>query len=136
MCLSCSQDSRRHDAPERLAVQTPPVSGDALKISVLSISKTETDPTSSAQEAAGECETWNLTDRQAADFFRIARQVDAQTYYHDYDTAPCMVRGSLRSGGKEWAFEVNGARKGYLLSGSERRLYGCEVAECESLGMW
>jgi hypothetical protein len=106
-------------------------------IRVLSISSVEIDATASAQDGAPEiCRTWSLTKDQAEKFFSFSTELDARTYYHEYDTAPCKLRGVVRAEGKAWEFTVNGAAKAVWVSGEDIRYLGCGTPSCEPLVMW
>ena len=108
----------------------------AKALAVTSVSTAQYDPESSAKEAVPACQEWALTQRQAQTFFEAAEEIDMRAYYHDYDTAPCMVAGTLSALRKTWNFTINGAGKGTLVRDDEKRYFGCKSSTCQALSMW
>lgn len=106
-------------------------------VHVLSISPVEIDETASALEGAPEiCQNWSLTEDQAEKFFLSSTRLDARTYYHEYDTAPCKLTGIVNTEGKTWKFVINGAAKAVLVSDGDTQYLGCSTPSCEPLVMW
>lgn len=66
----------------------------------------------------------------------ISDAIDSRTYVHEYDTAPCIITGTLVEDGRAWKFEINGAAKARLTSGDDERLIGCSKPACKPLVMW
>lgn len=92
------------------------------------------DPSSSdARRFPGLCEGWALTPEQVETFFTLSSEMDSRAYHHEFDTAPCMIEGELVDDGRQWAFHINGAAKGYWSDGGDTRYFGCTAAACDSL---
>ncbi|MDN5780467.1 MAG: hypothetical protein L0H23_00350 [Luteimonas sp.] len=77
-----------------------------------------------------------MTARQAEQFFKLGERIDERRYHHDFDTAPCMITGTVDAGGRVWEFSINGAAKAKWRDGDEVRYFGCTVPECADLAMW
>lgn len=99
---------------------------------VTAISVAEVDPTASAKTDAAGCRQWTLTASQAEDLISLSREIDARTYRHDYDTAPCKIGGLVRREGRTWQFAINGAAV-VLKRGNDVKYLACEAKGCESL---
>lgn len=82
------------------------------------------------------CRDWHLDAEQAERFLTLSREIEARTYHHDYDTAPCKVTGSAYAWGQAWQLSINGAAKATLKRGNEVKYFGCQDHQCESLVMW
>jgi len=80
--------------------------------------------------------SWSLTTGQAERFFRLGEDIDKHRYHHDFDTAPCAISGTLESGGRVWAFDINGAAKAILRDHHEVRYIGCTAPACKDVVMW
>lgn len=103
---------------------------------MLEILATALDSSASMQEGAEEyCKAWSLTAKQAEQFFLLSKEIDARTYHHTYDTAPCKIDGRVKSGTRVWTFTINGAAKARWVDGETIRYLGCEVEGCASLVM-
>lgn len=110
----------------------PPVTGPV----VIDLGNVEHEPQASAQEFTAQCDTWKPDAESVAKFFSISHEVPARTYHHDFDTAPCRVRGVLLHNGVAWTFEVNGAAKGLWRQDNITVYFGCAHPSCAPLVMW
>lgn len=82
------------------------------------------------------CESWSLTSTQAEEFFAISETIDSPAYHHEYDAAPCNIKGTLIEDGRVWHFEINGAAKAHLTSNKDERYVGCRKPACKRLVLW
>lgn len=96
----------------------------------------EPEPQASAQEFRAQCDSWKPDEESVAKFFSFSHEVPTRTYHHDFDTAPCRVRGTLLHNGITWTFEVNGAAKGLWRQGDTTVYFGCTHPSCAPLVMW
>lgn len=96
------------------------------------------DSSALAQESAIEaCRSWSLTASQAEELFALSEQIDARTFHHEYDMAPCQIRGVVNADGRTWKFTINGAAKALWQHGSDVRYFGgCRAPRCGSLVLW
>ena len=107
------------------------------RIHINTLSYPALDTTASAHEYASEpCLNWSPSPHSASLFFTLSESITDRDYYHDFDTAPCKVTGTLEVNGQEWKFEINGAAKGLWVRGDEKRFFGCKRSECGPLVMW
>lgn len=113
-----------------------PSSSSSATVQVLELSGPAYDSSASQVGAPDICVGWSLTRGQAEEFFALSRAIDARTYHHEYDTAPCKIVGTARIGGEIREFEINGAAKATWVDGENRHYLGCDVPACERLVLW
>lgn len=135
MALTLFLPSCHHDYPRlEVASNTEPRKS---RMRVSSISQTQVDTTASAQEGVPDiCRKWSLTKEDSEEFFELTDELSIESYYHDFDTAPCKISGALKMDGSVWKFTINGAAKAILRSGEMVRYLGCRKPGCSSLVMW
>lgn len=114
----------------------PPSSSSRAAAQVLEISRVMHESFASQVGTPEICGSWSLTKAQAEKFFALSKEIDAPTYHHEYETAPCKVIGTAKIGGYERKFEINGAAKATWADGEVRHYLGCEVPACKSLVLW
>lgn len=135
MALTLFLPSCHHDYP-RLEAASNTESGKG-RVRISSISQTQVDTTASAQEGApGICKKWSLTKEDSEKFFALSDELTTESYYHDFDTAPCKISGVLDIDGSVWKFTINGAAKAILRSDDIVRYVGCNKPACSPLVMW
>ena len=116
---------------------SPLSSSDARPVvQVLEISGVMRDLSASQVGAPEICEDWSLTKIQVEEFFALSKDIDARTFHHDYDTAPCKIVGTAMIDGGVREFEINGAAKATWSDGETRHYLGCDASTCEPLVLW
>ncbi len=101
---------------------------------VLSIQPTIVESIAGTGEDSDDCKGWTLRSDEAEALFAMSQTVDARAWHEDYGEAPCTISGTLRSGGVEWQFSINGAAKAKWTHGTTVRYLGCGERECEAFG--
>lgn len=120
------------DAPLPEFAGEPDTGGENETV-VLSIDPARIDATAAAVEAVDECKAWQLSEDEAEELFAMSHAVDAGTYL-GYGEAPCTITGTVRSGGVDWQFTINGTAKATWKHGSDVRFLGCDERACEGFG--
>ncbi|QCO67543.2 hypothetical protein E5843_06735 [Luteimonas yindakuii] len=108
----------------------------APEFRVVEVGGVETDPASSAPEYAGQCRSWTMDVESVSAFFVLSERISSRQYHHDFEAAPCRVRGVVRYGDEDWRFQVNGAAKGAWTNGSQTIYFGCTQDACSRVVMW
>lgn len=111
----------------------PAADGGAAAINVTRVDRAVFDAAAGKDPALKpNCEAWTLSDKQVASYFAAAREYPDGT--HDaYYWLPCSIKGSLRAGGQDWEFEINGAATATWTRGDTVRKWGCDAKACEPL---
>ncbi|MDR0183971.1 hypothetical protein P8609_13485 [Lysobacter sp. UC] len=78
------------------------------------------------------CKEWRLSKAQARRFFGLSKEYSANPY-HAFYQLNCSITGQLKSGGKTWAFGIDGGGTATWRSGRTTRYWGCSTSRCEPL---
>lgn len=88
------------------------------------------DFTSSAPQ---QCTTADLPlqHADAAEFFKLAKEVDSKTLHDHYQLAPCQLEGTARYGDQRCNWQIQAGATGALQCGEQHWLFACD--DCEAL---
>lgn len=96
------------------------------KITVLTIQKKQAETGTQFG-----CKDWKLNKKDIVQIMRSSVPINNHDFMYLYDVLPCLVEGTLQTGGKKYTYSVNAGSFMTLSNGDTTYYYGCSAKECE-----